>query len=164
MKCWTIALVIGLLVGACTTEAETLKQEGFQVFPEMNIALKCPCELKLDKKMTKEQSLELDAKVFAYSCKDSLSTNYVFHALEEDNPNGNSEKNREDAYKALNQKFELKKQMVAGAPALRFTYSWMSVGMQVYKPRWNYFLVVYRSLNPDRDMKALTSSIRFIGE
>ena len=164
MKCWTIVLLIGLFAGACTSEAETLKQKGFQVFPEMNIALKCPCELKLDKKMMKEQSSELGAKVFAYSCKDSLLTNYVFHALEEHNPKGNSKENREDAYKALNQKFELKKQMIAGAPALHFTYSCMSVGIQIYKPRWNYFLIVYKSLNPHRDMKAFTSSIRFIDE
>lgn len=164
MKYCTIVLVIGLLAGACTTQVETLWQEGFQVFPEMNIALKCPCKLKLDKKMMKKQSLELGAKVFAYSCKDSLSTNYVFHAFEEHNSNGNSEESRDDAYKALNQRFELKKQIIAGAPALHFTYSWMSVGMQIYKPRWNYFFIVYKSLNPDRDMKALTSSIRFIGE
>lgn len=164
MKRRTSLLVIlaCILLNACSSDAERLKAKGFQVFPEMNIALKCPCALKRNP-VKENQQKEFSGRLRIYSCKDSVDTEYVLEVLKNSGPVVRSEEQmRDETMKAMNGRFPMEKRSVAGLPSICYTYNASTMGSQIFQAKWNYFLIVHTSLNPKRELHALTSSVRLL--
>lgn len=76
-----------LVITSCQSEAEKLKSEGYQVFEKYKIAIKCPCELKRDKK---EEKLFPKFKAFKiYTCYSTdsikgLTNKYLLQMMKDD--------------------------------------------------------------------------------
>lgn len=137
-----------LFLLSCDSEKEILLKQNYQVFEDYKIAVKCPCELKRDKKEEKLFKENKEFKIYSCYSTDSikgLTNKYFIQLLKNDK--SYTELELEDNLDQLGKSLtwdnvKVKRKYNAGEQAILMQYNENVWNEGIFTANYSYFLVM----------------------
>jgi hypothetical protein len=135
--------------------------QGYQVFPQQNLALKCPCKLKLDSVDIKSNKKKYrDYK--SYICKTQFNKQEkIYHVqfISESKYEINEQIN--DIKKMLVKKGYTKfsERKIAGIKALYYNFSPFAQGVQMFHKKYGCSIII-ESMECKKDLNKLLKTVK----
>ena len=159
-------LFISSLIISCKSKADELREKGFHVLEEYNIAFKSPGILKFDKKQSKEFNKLYQEKYMVYRSYPDKKNEEQFYeiSIKKNIPKLTDEeilRNIGSAfYENQSRRSKTEKIRINGERAIIFRYNVVTRGIQVYTKEFIYFFIIRNFTNVKKSTEKLMNSIK----
>ena len=155
-----VCISIAYLFSSCTNTETKLKSQGYQVFPQQKLALKCPCKLKLDTEDIKASKKKF-SNYKSYVCDTRFNTTHKkYHVQFYSESKYEINEGINGVKKMLNREgHQYSERNIAESKALYYNFSPFAQGIQLFHPKFGCFIIV-ESSDCKKDINKLIKTIK----